>query len=178
MNIHPILVFIAAPLALVACLLWQLRRASTGSPATWDDLLRQLRRVHVDGIDCLANSYLCPGTNQTNIEPAMIYELLGGSTGLKDMRHNADIIYRLASYSARWNFEESTIVAERIRLDVQRLKTRIRRVQIELYLSCAASSAPFRLMEAASAYYLMRRRLLALYETSHAGLYPILAEAV
>jgi hypothetical protein len=34
---------------------------------------------------------------------------------------------------------------------------------------------PFNVHEAASAYYLMRQRLLALYETSHAGLYPALA---
>jgi hypothetical protein len=31
--------------------------------------------------------------------------------------------------------------------------------------------------EAASAYYLMRLRLLALYQTSHAGRYPTLAAA-
>jgi hypothetical protein len=30
----------------------------------------------------------------------------------------------------------------------------------------------------ASSYYLMRQRLLVLYETNHAGLYPRLAEAL
>ena len=39
-------------------------------------------------------------------------------------------------------------------------------------------SVPFHLQEAASAYYLMRERLLALYETSHIALLPQLAQAV
>jgi hypothetical protein len=37
---------------------------------------------------------------------------------------------------------------------------------------------PFHVQEAASAYYLMRRRLLALYETSHVGRYSRLAAAL
>ena len=37
---------------------------------------------------------------------------------------------------------------------------------------------PFHLQEATSAYYLMRERLLALYETSHAGRYERLAAAL
>jgi hypothetical protein len=42
----------------------------------------------------------------------------------------------------------------------------------------SASLIPFHLHEAASSYYLMRQRLLALYQTSHAGLYPRLAEVL
>jgi hypothetical protein len=39
-------------------------------------------------------------------------------------------------------------------------------------------TTPFHLHEAASAYFLMRQRLLALYETSHMGLHPRLAAAL
>jgi hypothetical protein len=37
---------------------------------------------------------------------------------------------------------------------------------------------PFYIHEASAAYYLMRQRLLALYETSHAGLLPRLSAAL
>lgn len=36
----------------------------------------------------------------------------------------------------------------------------------------------FNVQEAASAYWLMRERLLALYQTSHAGRYPRLVDAL
>ena len=45
-------------------------------------------------------------------------------------------------------------------------------------LRSSATVIPFHLHEAASSYYLMRQRLLALYQTSHSGLYPRLAEVL
>jgi hypothetical protein len=84
----------------------------------------------------------------------------------------------LASYAERWNYEEAVIVAERMRSDASVLRRALRRLSMSLVLRKAGVLAPFRVQEAASAYYLMRRRLLALYETSHVGRYPTLLAAV
>ncbi|HTV81584.1 MAG TPA: hypothetical protein VME18_02950 [Acidobacteriaceae bacterium] len=88
----------------------------------------------------------------------------------------------LAAHAQRWNFDEGVIVTERIRRDALRLRQAVRRVEIALMfhsvLRRSATLIPFYLHEAASAYYLMRQRLLALYQTSHAGLYPRLIEVL
>jgi len=87
----------------------------------------------------------------------------------------------LAAYTQRWNFEESVIVAERMRRDALKLHRAARHIQLHLkprlvriFPGRYRFHVPFEVHEAASAYYLMRQRLLALYETSHAGLYPLL----
>jgi hypothetical protein len=49
---------------------------------------------------------------------------------------------------------------------------------LETFIGVKQVRIPFYLHEAASSYYLMRQRLLALYQTNHAGLYPRLVEVL
>jgi hypothetical protein len=88
----------------------------------------------------------------------------------------------LAAYAQRWNFAEAVIVTERMRLDAATLRRAVRHVELGLIpskmLRRYQMTIPLHAQEAASAYYLMRQRLLALYGTSHAGLYPKLATAL
>lgn len=108
--------------------------------------------------------------------------MLGGEEGLRRMKNNARLMLMLAAHAQRWNFDEGVIVTERIRRDALRLQQSVRRVEFALMfhsvLRRSATLIPFHLHEAASAYYLMRQRLLALYQTSHAGLYPRLVEVL
>jgi hypothetical protein len=108
--------------------------------------------------------------------------MLGGREGLRRMRDNARLMLLLAAHAQRWNFDEGVIVTERMRRDALRLRQAVRRIELTLTFHAVlrhhATLIPFHLHEAASAYYLMRQRLLALYQTSHAGLYPVLAEAL
>lgn len=106
--------------------------------------------------------------------------MLGGKAGLRRMRENAEIMLQLAAHAQQWNFDEGVIVTERMRRDALRLKRAVRRVELAItfhsLMRRSTTLIPFHLHEAASSYYLMRQRLLALYQTSHAGLYPRLAE--
>jgi hypothetical protein len=108
--------------------------------------------------------------------------MLGGSEGLHRMRDNARLMLLLAAHAQQWNFDEGVIVTERMRRDALRLRRAVRRIEIALafhtVLRGSATLVPFHLHEAASSYYLMRQRLLALYQTSHSGLYPRLAEVL
>ena len=104
--------------------------------------------------------------------------MVGGSEGLAQMRANADVLLALAGYAQQWNFEESVIVAERMRRDALTLRRATFRIAFGLLFNYGKARGPFYVQEAASAYYLMRVRLLALYETSHAGRYPGLSAAL
>lgn len=149
---------------------------------SWQDLVSQLRRIEFERVSSVARDYLDPREGQINLEPSDMWLMLGGREGLHCMRENARLMLRLAAHAQRWNFDEGVIVTERMRRDALQLRKAVRRIELALkfhaVLRHSSTFIPFHLHEAASAYYLMRQRLLALYQTSHAGLYPRLAEVL
>jgi hypothetical protein len=98
------------------------------------------------------------------------------------MKENATVLIALAVFAERWNFNEGAIVAQRMRRDGLALRRAVRAIEWGIYrqvwLNLTTTTQPFRLHEAVASYYLMKQRLLALYETSHAGLHPRLAQAL
>ncbi|MFP5226532.1 MAG: hypothetical protein ACLGXA_02800 [Acidobacteriota bacterium] len=149
---------------------------------SWQDLVSQLKRIEFERVTSVARDYLEPREGQISLEPTDMWLMLGGREGLRRMRANAQLMLLLAAHAQQWNFDEGVIVTERMRRDAIRLRAAIRRIELaltfHLVLRRSATLIPFYLHEAASAYYLMRQRLLALYQTSHAGLYPRLAEVL
>jgi hypothetical protein len=149
---------------------------------SWKDLVSQLKRIEFERITSVARDYLEPRQGQISLEPAEMWLMLGGREGLRRMRENAKLMLLLAAHTQQWNFDEGVIVTERMRRDALRLYHAIRRIEFALafhfVVRRSANLIPFHLHEAASSYYLMRQRLMALYQTSHAGLYPRLAEVL
>ncbi len=149
---------------------------------SWEELLSAIQHIDFDHVSWVARDFLEPREGQINLEPPDMWLMLGGREGLRKMRKNADLMLQLAAHAQRWNFDEGVIVTERIRRDALRLRQSVRRIEYTLMFHRVArqsgSLIPFHLHEAASAYYLMRQRLLALYQTSHAGLYPRLVEVL
>ena len=149
---------------------------------SWLQLVAGLQAIDSEGLEVVARDYLEPRKGQIELEPSSMWTLLGGSRGLSRMRANANNMIALAAFAQQWNLEESVIVAERMRRDGIRLRRALARVEfgmkMQLILGRHLVSVPFQLQEAASAYYLMRQRLLALYQSSHSGLYPTLAAAL
>jgi hypothetical protein len=147
---------------------------------SWQDLVSQLKRIEFQRVTCVAQDYLDPREGQISLEPTDMWLMLGGRDGLRRMRENARLMLLLAAHAQRWNFDEGVIVTERMRRDAVRLRHAVRRIELTIafhkIMRRSGTLIPFHLHEAASAYYLMRQRLLALYQTSHSGLYPRLAE--
>jgi hypothetical protein len=116
------------------------------------------------------------------MEPDQIWEFLGGYEGLRKMRENAEIMLALAAYAQRWNFDEAVIVTERMRHDAALLRRALRRIELGILpvrlLRRFRLTLPLHAQQASSAYYLMRQRLLSLYETSHGSRYPVLAASL
>lgn len=151
----------------------------------WKDIVAKLQPVNLDGLGIVARDYLEPSRDQLKLDPNEIWSLVGGWEGLKTMRANAEVMLALAAYTQRWNFEESVVVAERMRRDALTLRRAARHIELQMkpYLMRFLPqrywfNVPFEVHEVASAYYLMRQRLLALYETSHSGLYPQLVASL
>ncbi len=153
-------------------------KVSKFSRLNWEDLVAKLEPVPFAGISAIAVDYLQPSKGQIGIETDQLWAMVGGNEGLRHMADNAEILIALAGYAQRWNFEESVVVAERMRLDGVNLRRATNRLSLGLLFGYGKVSGPFHMQEAVCAYYLMRQRLLALYETSHAGRYPQLAAAL
>lgn len=146
--------------------------------ANWELLVAKIHAVPRQGLEMVALDNLQPCVNQLQLEPPDMWQLLGGIEGLEHMRENAQILITLAAYVQRWNYAEATIVAERMRRDAVRLKRAVLHIRLEMFLRSKWLRVPFYVHEAATSYYLMTRRLLALYESSHVGLLPRLREAL
>jgi hypothetical protein len=179
--LQPYLVF-AGSCALLCALTLLLLQLVKQRQRGWHDLVASLSKLDMVEVCAVATDYLAPHSGQIDFEPDAIWESLGGYQGLRKMRENAEVMLALAACAQQWNFTEAVIVTERMRLDAASLRRAVRRVELGLIPSKLLRryqlTLPLHAQEASSAYYLMRQRLLCLYETSHAGLYPKLAAAL
>ena len=173
-------VFTLLSVALVVGVLYvqALRKKTRLSATTWDQLVGKLAEVPIRGITKVALDYLEPKKGQLAIETDELWSLVGGAEGLSRMEANAEILIQLAAFAQQWNVEEAVIVGERMRREGLALRRAVRKVQVSMFTVYGRIQGPFSVQEAATSYYLMRQRLLALYETSHAGRYPRLALAL
>jgi hypothetical protein len=174
----PIILLVCFLILLAGGLVYTQVSAHRLRSVTWEDLVARMQPMHARGLEIVALDNLQPKANQLQLEPEHLWGLIGGTEGLRRMRRNADLLIALAAYVQRWNFEEGVIVTERMRHDAVQLKRAVFRIRFDMMIRRSQLRAPFYIHQAASSYYLMTRRLIALYETSHAGLLPRLAEAL
>ena len=150
--------------------------------SSWEEILTRLEPVNFDGLRSIAENYLQPDRNQLRFETGAMWDVVGGLNGIQRLRENARVMLDLAVFAERWNGEEGAITSEMIRRDALRLKRAALRIQLA-YVSAhvfhlGMVRAPFHLQEAASSYYLIRGRLLSLYQVSHIALVPRLETAL
>lgn len=153
-------------------------RASRLSKLSWDELIAKLAPVASKEIMEIALIYLHPSKNDRQFNSQELWSMIGESTGLENMYANAQILIALAGYAQRWNPEESALVCERMRRDGMTLRRATLGISVGASLGSESISPPSTIQEAASAYYLMTQRLLVLYEKSHAGRVPRIADAL
>ena len=145
---------------------------------TWEDMLAMIEPIELEGLQTVAESYLLPGKDQLRLEPNQMWDMVGRVEGIRRLKANAQVMLNLAIFAESWNEEESPIISEMIRRDAVRLNKAVVRIQLALLFRIPFIRAPFHLQEAASAYYLIRGRLLGLYQNSHIALVPRLEAAL
>ncbi len=138
--------------------------------ASWESILGRIKPVRRENIQIIADCYLSPNKNQLRLEPNDMWDMLGGLEGIVRMKENAARMLDLAVYAERWNFEEARIVSEMIRRDAVRLNSAVLRIQLGMWLHLDFARVPFHMQEATASYYLIRQRLLGIYQSTHIGL--------
>lgn len=145
---------------------------------SWDEVLGRVEAVDIEGLRAIADCYLQPDKDQLRIEPSAMWEMMGGLEGIARLKANADVMLELAVFAERWNGDQGPVISEMMRRDAVRLRSAITRVQLAFLFHFGFLRAPFYLQEASASYYLMRSRLLGLYQNSHIGLVPRLEAAI
>jgi hypothetical protein len=143
------------------------RRFPYGS---WESLLSRLSTVDRDNLAFISNNLLNqsgPGRiddNDSELNGVQIWSLIGGLEGLEVMERNCAVLVDLAFYVQQWH-PEASVVAEQLRLNarevawhVGRLKGAAQTGKLEIFFADYGRPA-------ITTYYLMTRRVLALYET-------------
>ena len=138
----------------------------------FEDLLAKVKPVPREAISAIALDYLEPVKGQLRIQPAELWALIGGEAGVRRMYANAGVLIALAVHAQRWNPEEGVIVAERMRRDGVTLRRAALNLEMNFVVRFGDVFVPFDVQELAGSYFLMTKRLLALYETSHVGRHP------
>lgn len=137
---------------------------------SWSDILARLKPVDIEGIGRIATLYHQPNKGQLDISPGEMWKIVGGLEGLRRMRANARVMRDLSAFAERWNWEHGPVLSEMMRRDAMRLNKAIRSIEIALFLRFGIVKTPFGIQEAASAYFLLRGRLIGFYEATQVGL--------
>lgn len=178
MNLHFVVaigVFLSVLLSIAGYYYLRSRRSTA---ASWEQLLASLTwidRNHIAqvALDLVDESGHPKGSDAAaTLEPAQLWDLIGGLEGLTAMERNSEVLVELAFYVQQW-YPEAVAVAERLRLDARELKWHVARLRGAAQKGNLQVSFPFYAQRAVVSYYLMTRRLLSLYE---AGNFPMLAD--
>jgi len=148
------------------------------SATTWQELVGKLAEVPMSGITKVALDYLQAPKGQLSMQTDEMWLLVGGAKGLERMEANAEILIQLAVFAEQWNLQESRIVGERMRSEGLVLRRAVRKARMGMWFGNGRATGPLLVQEAASSYFLMRQRLLALYKTAHKGRYGRLSIAL
>jgi hypothetical protein len=174
-------------------LAWQAFRSRGMRHADFDTLIAALQPISVRGVELIARDFLEPASSklrqtcsQTWLEPGDIWSSLGEKEGLRRMSRNAEVMVRLAAYVQAWDRTEAYVVAQRIRQDALEMKRALVRIRIISLFGWPERRVPLQLQRVvaihlqrvASSYYLMRERLLLLYETKQFVCFQRLSDAL
>lgn len=170
---------VVGPLILLGILLIRAVARSRGrgrhvSLMTWNKLVAELQPVKTEGITALALDHLDPEDPLKKRDPDEIWHLVGGVAGLTRMKENSNIFIALASYAQRSSPEDSTMIAARMRRDDLALRRAVLGLAVGKTFGYGKARVSLYVHEAASAYYLMRKRLIALYRATEPALCPVL----
>jgi hypothetical protein len=160
----PFLLAVAAFVSiLVGVSAYYLLRARRASRNAWTILLGRLREIDRDKFAAVALDLLEDRDVQQQLDPALIFEMIGGMDGLDALEQNCDVLIDLATYVQKW-YPEALQLAEELRLNAREIKWHIDRLRGASQTGHLREQFPMYAQRAVATYYLMTRSLLVLYE--------------
>ena len=137
---------------------------------TWESLLKRLSIVDRDKIALIAQHHLDErgpwrtDEDDSDLSAMEIWSLIGGLKGLEAMERNCSVLVDLAFYVQQW-YPEASIVAQQLRLNAREIAWHVGRLKAAVKTGKLETSFPDYAPQAITTYYLMTRRVLALYQT-------------
>jgi archaellum biogenesis protein FlaJ (TadC family) len=142
--------------------LWRARRASR---TTWMTLLSRLKQIDRDQFAAVALDLL-EQESGPQLDPDLIFNMIGGMEGLNAVEQNCDVLIDLATYVQRW-YPEALDIAEELRLNSREIQWHIGRLRGAARTGHMYEQFPVYAQRAVATYYLMTRSLLILYKEGH-----------
>jgi len=179
--------FLIAVAILVTALLviaaYSFRRVRRSSQRDWESLLKRLTSVDRGSIAEVALDIIDESGQQRRdegsaaLDPAEIWKLVGGLEGLEVLEANCSVLIDLAFYVQQW-CPEALVVAEQLRLSAREIEWHVGRLRGARKTGKLESAFPMYAQRAVATYYLMTRRVLALYEQGNLAMLADLEKAL
>jgi hypothetical protein len=146
--------------------------------SAWKTLLKRLEDINRQGVAEIALDFIDetgrrrPSDDAAGLDPSQIWPLIGGMEGLEKLEQNSKVLIDIAFFVQRW-YPESIAITEQLRQSAREIEWHIERLRGAARAGNLEISFPGYAQRAVAAYYLMTRRVLALYEQ---GNLPMLNE--
>lgn len=180
MNHQAVVFFVAlgiffAALISVAIYVWvQHRRRRRLGYGSWEAILQRFTKVDRQNVERIALDFMSEAdpnvtaqlvlTNaREELDPEEIWPLIGGLEGLEILQQNCAVLVDMAFHVQQW-YPEALAVAEQLRQNAREIEWHVDRLKGAALTGKLASSFPDYAQRAITTYYLMTRRVLALFE--------------
>jgi hypothetical protein len=170
-------------LALIAIAAYYYRRVRKSSQKNWEQLLKRLTVVDRSSIAEVALDIIDESGQRRKdeasaiLEPSQIWKLVGGLEGLEVLEANCAVLVDLAFYVQQW-YPEALAVAEQLRLSAREIEWHVARLKSAQQTGKLDSAFTMYAQPAVATYYLMTRRVLALYEEGNLAMLADLRNAL
>ena len=147
----------------------RLRRNQKFPYGNFETLLRRLSVVDRDSVALIARDFIDEsGHRRTDeddldLDPSQIWPLIGGLRGLETLEKNCAVLVDLVFYVQQW-YPEALALTEQLRLNAKEIEWHIDRLKAAAETGKLESSFADNAQRVVTTYYLMTRRVLALYE--------------
>ena len=171
-------IFLAGLLATGGYYYFTSRRRKKYPYGKWENILGRLALVDRDSIALIALDFVDesgdrkPSDDDTDLDPSQIWPLIGGMKGLEVLERNCAVLVDLVFYVQQW-YPEALSIAELLRSNAREIQYHVSRLKGAEKTGKLEASFPDYAQRVIATYYLMTRRVLALYEQ---GNLPGLAE--
>ncbi len=153
-------VVVAILVGISAYYIWRARRSSRNA---WMILMQRLKPIDRDKFTAVALDLLEERNSEQQLDPEVIFDMIGGMNGMDVLEENCDVLIDLATYVQRW-YPEALQLGEELRLNAREIKWHIGRLRAASRSGHLRDQFPTYAQRAVATYYLMTRSLLVLYE--------------
>ena len=158
--LYSVAAFVPVLVSVAVTYLWRARRAAKNG---WAILLGRLAQIDREKFAVVALDLLDDEAAQSQLDPQLIFEMIGGMNGLDALEQNCDVLVDLATYVQKW-YPDALELAEDLRLNAREIKWHIGRLRGASQTGHLKDQFPMYAQRAVATYYLMTRSLLVLYE--------------